>query len=124
MSKFIVTFVLLVCAGFSSAATIEEENHTGIWQAQGDFSDFGYFIIQEKMGQVVVIALAGIEQSGDTLRFSYVGDTESYIVSRLTDDLDFYYRLRLEFKSPEDGVVYPYCATCNTAIVVQIKRVF
>jgi hypothetical protein len=129
MLKIVAAALLLLSTTLSKGAVLDEGSYAGIWQ-DVNLADH-YYVIQEKEGRVLVIALPGVAQSGDTLRFSYIGnvdgDADSVEVSRLSTDssaADIYGRLKLEFISPEEGVVYPICDLCSTAEVRYLQRVF
>lgn len=120
MKKFLAALLFLVPAlGFAADAGT---SYSGVWRAKHNPTQF--FVVQEKGNQVLFIALPGVEQSGNTLRYSYMGNRANWMFYRIGDsdrrDLD---QLKLEFFSDTSGVVFPVCDTC-TSIGILLEKVF
>lgn len=122
MARLPILLVSLIFA-VSHAAANEEVSYTGIWQDKDYESD--YYVIQENGDQVVLVALPGIEETADTLRFSYMGDRDSLEMSRLAPGTfdDIYQRVQLVFESAEEAHILPICDACS-AVKISIVRVF
>lgn len=122
MSKVIVVLCFIIFTSTSFAAA-EETSYPGIWQDKENSSHF--FVIQESGDRLVLVVLPGIEQSGNTLRFSYLGNNTDFVMSRVSDEPvnDIYNQLQIEFASPDEGVIYPICDACGT-ILVNIQKIF
>jgi hypothetical protein len=99
-------------------------SYEGIWQDVQNESS--YFILQENGNTVVLIYLLGIEQGANTLKSSYIGSKNDFILTRVSPDVppvDLLNQVKMEFRSPTEGVVYPKCDTCSV-ILMRIRKIF
>ena len=94
----------------------------GVWQSINN-SDH-YFAIREKDGRIVLIDLARVATSGDTMTGSYVGETTDNILTRLSGPGgDIFFQQQLELTSATTGIIYPLCDTCSV-VGISIQKVF
>jgi hypothetical protein len=123
MIKKAAALALTLALSATVFADEAEMAYTGIWQDMNQSADF--YVIQQNGDSLVLIALPGIEDSGDTLRFSYMGEKDDLIMSRLSDQSfdDIYETVQLEFESDEMGTIIPVCETCNV-VPINIVRIF
>ena len=117
--------IVAILAGLilSAAALADDAGYAGIWQDKSQNGD--YYVIQENGSDIVLIALPGIEATGDTLRFSYIGSKQDLQVTRLSAEPanDILQRLQLQFDSATEGKIIPICEVC-TVITIQIEKIF
>jgi hypothetical protein len=124
MIKKAAALAITLAFATPSFADEHESAYSGIWQDISQSTDF--YVVHENGDSLVLIALPGIEATADTLRFSYMGEKEDLIMSRLSTDGSFddiYGQLQLEFGSDNTGVITPICETCN-AVPINIVRIF
>jgi hypothetical protein len=107
----------------SAASAALAEDYTGIWQSV----DYGnYYVIHDKGDRLVFIDLAGIERSGDTIQFSYIGKKSDLIMYRVAPKVpatDIYDDLQLQFESSDEGIMYPICEACSVVAFI-IRKIF
>ena len=117
--------IMLLLAGLmiSTAAFAEDTGYAGIWQDKRQNGD--YYVIQENDSEIVLIALPGIEATGDTLRYSYIGSKEDLQVTRISAEAaqDIYQRLQLHFEGATQGTIMPICEIC-TVVTIEIEKIF
>lgn len=107
-----------------SLAQQASATYAGIWQDTNQTDD--YYVIQEKDDNLVLVALPGIEASGDTLRYSYIGNKQELVFTRLSPDTtfdDIYHTLKLSLPGEDTAVIMPVCEVCSV-IPINLVRVF
>jgi hypothetical protein len=93
-----------------------------IWRAEHDPTQF--YVLQQSGDRVVFVAMRGVELSGNTLRYSYGGNSSNWELLRIgASDNRALDRLKLEFESERRAVVYVLCDTCSVR-GVWLQKVF
>jgi hypothetical protein len=123
MPRILVT-LFCWCAAASCLAQ-SPLSYEGIWQDINDPKS--YYTLHENGDSVVLVKLADIEKTSSTLVSAYTGRKSDFVLTRVSPTLpvegDIYNRVKMEFRSPTEGVVYPLSSTANV-IVVRLRRIF
>jgi hypothetical protein len=119
----IVTSLLVVLL-LAGPCLGQDPGYAGIWQDVDNSAN--YFAISENGDALVLISLASIELSRNTLKSSYIGNKSDLLLTRVEPDVppfDVLNRVKLEFQSSSEGTVYPVCEVC-TVRVFRIRKIF
>jgi hypothetical protein len=115
---------MLLSMPLSAASADLANDYTGIWQSV----DYGnYYVIHDEGDRLVFIDLAGIERSGDTIQFTYMGKKTDLIMHRVAPKVpakDILDDLQLQFESSDEGIMYPFCEFCLNVVMFKIRKVF
>lgn len=109
----------------STYAVAQEENinYSGIWQNANGSAEF--YVLQERDDELVLIILPGVEETGDTLRYSYIGNKDELRFTRLSDESfnDIHGIVKMHFFDNDNASLYPVCDNCRV-IITEVVRVF
>ena len=117
-------FGLFIAVSTLAVADEKSINYSGIWHASNQSNEF--YVIQESGSEVVLVALPGIEETGDTLSYSYIGNKEDLLLTRLSSDPavdDIFTVVQLNFTSEDSASIIPVCDTC-TVVKIDLVKIF
>lgn len=120
------SLILSMFFALSTYVVAEEAStsYSGIWQDPNQSN--AYYIIQERDDELVLLALPGIEASGDTLSYSYIGNKEDLLLTRLSSEASFesiYDVVRVNFTSDNTASIMSTCDVCN-AVPIDLVKIF
>lgn len=120
------SIILGLLFGVSAYAVAGEtsNNYSGIWQDINQTNEF--YVIQESANELVLVALPGVEASGDTLSYSYIGNKQDLILTRLSSNEsheNIFGVLQLEFKSDDSVLIIPVCDVCGV-VIIELTKIF